>query len=353
MASVAHRPPPPPPPRAKAGARPAQTVPGKDGAPEWTTAPAASGSAMPAPEEAAAQNASKPAAAEGSASAGGGPLDFRQELERALLRRTSGVPSTSAAVTPPADPEDVASGEPAEQLVPAAAASYDVAAPPKLEPETRAEVAPPDAIPTAVAATAPASDTLQAPRATLSSPSSPSAALAVAIAPVRGGGSGVSTPRSLSTLGGAFSEVGYGGAVGAGSRTPRDDGHRLFAPLLGSGAALSSSSVGSTWGRKNLESELAHTRGELREARGHAAKLEEELRRVQVENAKLRHQVDIHKDRDDLLRDIRDRVSEADNSFGVASSSCAGGSGTGSVRSQGVGRRKTVCSTVCSMFGRQ
>lgn len=95
-----------------------------------------------------------------------------------------------------------------------------------------------------------------------------------------------------------------------------------------------------TWRRRNLEGELNLTRGELQEARLHSARLEQELQAMQRENAELKRRLEIQQDRDDLLRDIRDRVSEVSSHRGSLISSNVEQSG---------GR---LCRKVCSILGR-
>lgn len=95
-----------------------------------------------------------------------------------------------------------------------------------------------------------------------------------------------------------------------------------------------------TWRRRNLEGELNLTRGELQEARLHSARLEQELRAMQQENAELRRRLEIQQDRDNLLRDIRDRVSEVSSHRGSLISSDVAPFG---------GR---LCRKVCSILGR-
>lgn len=89
-----------------------------------------------------------------------------------------------------------------------------------------------------------------------------------------------------------------------------------------------------TWRRKNLEDELQLYAAELREARATAGSLQKELRAFQKENTWLKRQLEIQSDRDELLRDIRDRVSEGD--------AC-------SIDGQRKGR---LCGAVCAILGR-
>jgi len=91
--------------------------------------------------------------------------------------------------------------------------------------------------------------------------------------------------------------------------------------------------VYTTWHQKNLEGQLNVTQGELREARAHASRLEEEIKAMQSQNTWLKHQLDIQNSRDELLQDIRNRVSE--------------------VEVMRDGRRGGVCKSVCSLFGRR
>mmetsp|Transcript_101417 Transcript_101417/g.325881 ORF Transcript_101417/g.325881 Transcript_101417/m.325881 type:complete len:171 (+) Transcript_101417:101-613(+) len=58
------------------------------------------------------------------------------------------------------------------------------------------------------------------------------------------------------------------------------------------------------WGRKNLEDELKRTREEAREARRHASRAEQEMKTLQREHAKLREQMEIQLQRDNLLRAV-------------------------------------------------
>lgn len=92
------------------------------------------------------------------------------------------------------------------------------------------------------------------------------------------------------------------------------------------------------WRRKCLEDELQLTRGELREARQRAARVEEELRTTQRENARLRHELSIQRERDELLRSIHDRVSEASLLGGQVSQADT---------------RGRYCTSVCALFGRR
>lgn len=130
----------------------------------------------------------------------------------------------------------------------------------------------------------------------------------------------------------------------SGTRTPEEP---LFAPgptaKGGSFGAqlvdqkLPAGQVYTTWHQKNVGDELQLRNGELLEARRRATSLEEEVRTLQQENSWLRKQLDIHNDRDELLRDIRDRVSEVNVSQDTQHSQ----------------QRRNVCGSVCSLFGRR
>lgn len=92
-----------------------------------------------------------------------------------------------------------------------------------------------------------------------------------------------------------------------------------------------------TWQSKSLGDELQMTRGELSEVRRRAACLEDEVRALQKENIRLRQQLDIQNDRDDLLRDIRNRVSEAEIFQ----------------EPMGFRQKRGLCGSICSLFGRK
>jgi hypothetical protein len=93
--------------------------------------------------------------------------------------------------------------------------------------------------------------------------------------------------------------------------------------------------VYTTWGQKNLSSELLLMQGELAEARDRSSRLEEKNMDLANENAWLRKQLDIQRDSQELLRDIQSRVSE------------------GSLVFDPPPRQHGLCGAVCSLFGRR
>merc|ERR1712046_105696 len=100
-----------------------------------------------------------------------------------------------------------------------------------------------------------------------------------------------------------------------------------------------------TWGRKNIEGELQQVRGHLQEERQRNARLEEDLRRLQAENSKMRQQLEIQQDRDQLLLELqRSSVSEVGGgSFRVGDGSFVAGNQAST--------RPRVCSSICALFG--
>jgi hypothetical protein len=92
-----------------------------------------------------------------------------------------------------------------------------------------------------------------------------------------------------------------------------------------------------TWQQKNLGDELNFARGELLEARRRQEKLEEENRTLAQQNAWLKQQLDIRNDSDDLLRDIRNRVSVESERDGLNSGQ----------------PNRGLCGSVCALLGRR
>eukprot|EP00440_Ansanella_granifera_P032657 gb/GFBE01035429.1/.p1 GENE.gb/GFBE01035429.1/~~gb/GFBE01035429.1/.p1 ORF type:complete len:226 (+),score=32.40 gb/GFBE01035429.1/:1-678(+) len=125
-----------------------------------------------------------------------------------------------------------------------------------------------------------------------------------------------------------------------------ETGSMAAGSTLSSPRSLSAKSLASptrdrctTWRRRNLEHELQLARDELHEARLHASQLEAQLRSTQRELQRARHQLDVQKDRDDLLRDIlHDRAASEEAVNSTFSSHRKGGA---------------VCGAVCALFGRR
>lgn len=229
----------------------------------------------------------------------GKSLDFRSELQRKLQQRR---PSSPGSCSPQAEDRTIEKlSEPAMQEAPG------------YFPSSSSTASPSNAEPATIAVT----QMLQR--------SNPS-----------GLSSGRSTPRS-----GLYSFSDSSPKLPTKRAT---DGLQLH--LTSSGASTIASfddnqkETYTTWRRRNLEGELNLTRGELQEARLNSARLEQELRAMQRENAELRRRLEIQQDRDDLLRDIRDRVSEVSSNRGSIASSDHAQSG---------GR---LCRKVCSFLGR-
>jgi septal ring factor EnvC (AmiA/AmiB activator) len=96
--------------------------------------------------------------------------------------------------------------------------------------------------------------------------------------------------------------------------------------------------VYTAWQRKNLEVELQHTLGELSAERKRVVRLEQELRAVRREAERLQRTVDEQRDRDSILLDIRERLSEGSMASGSSLSSH---------------HRGGPCASVCCFFGRR
>lgn len=334
-------PPPPPPPRPTQRPRPAVSAAAASSSPEAYVAPAHRGSRGPewtagSPEEVPSVSAAPTAAV---------PLTFREELDRKLAGRGN-----------PRSHRDEPETERAS--VSARPSLLMIEEPDKLIAYT-AE-APSLCTASVTAPFACAADTWQRPLAAENSrpklPSPPLLQMPVTQESVYRG-----PPRTVPSSTSLRPPIAYSTASAASPSspsTPRSSaiGSFMDGPMhellythpggVGQGVQLPSSrfSVGSfdgssrqgytTWQRKNLEGELQMTLGELREARANAARLDEELRSCQKDNLWLRRRLDVQCDRDELLRDLCDRVSEGD---------------TASI----VPRQRRICGTVCAILGRQ
>eukprot|EP00929_Paragymnodinium_shiwhaense_P042511 TRINITY_DN21985_c0_g1_i1.p1 TRINITY_DN21985_c0_g1~~TRINITY_DN21985_c0_g1_i1.p1 ORF type:complete len:388 (+),score=95.38 TRINITY_DN21985_c0_g1_i1:102-1265(+) len=343
---------------------PAKAGDGCDGSPEWTSTP----SAEVAPEQEPPPAASK-------------TIDnFKEELARKLSLRSAPL---AAAVQPPAQPDVVDAEEkpsaapavaaeaptsgavPSKQLTPrlvataaaiAAGATAATASVQGQQDGTRSPAAtpmkastPPATTPAVLESSSGAlarTPVLATPRQTppKTPPKTPEEGQPVEplVAPDSSRGASSATRRpsepssSVSRLEAFSRRYGGTGIPGAAAQADRP-GIQLEESALAAG-------MYTTWGRKNLEGELQQSRGELREARLHASQMEEELRRLQQENAKLRHQLDIQRDRDTILRDIRESLEGSNASQRLLDHSHSSPS-----ERQG----RSLCGSVCALFGRR
>jgi hypothetical protein len=150
----------------------------------------------------------------------------------------------------------------------------------------------------------------------------------------------VSTPRSLSirSCTGGSSHIGN-------TRGQTNDDLLLFSASTSSTLKAVSRTndrqVYNTWQQKNIDSELQVMRGELNEARANCLRLEEQVRSLQQQNARLQQQLDIQSDGNEMLRDIRNRVraNSGSDSMDVP-------------RFREPARRPGLCGSVCALFGR-
>lgn len=286
-------------------------------------------------------------------------LNFREELARRLSKRGSidSLPDPSPPPTqeapevtssPPQEAGDVRLMQP--EPLDASTASSRAAArretPPKKEtpPNTPPRLPPGSAVELNATSTKPPQAKPVAPLVQQSG--APQKTLAAV--PSDGGAytkcsSGGSSPRS--TLGNdvQLDELLYRPPDGFGPGQPMG---KTNSNASGRGAASAPQPIYSAWRRKNIEDELQLAQNELREARQHSSRVEEDLRRTQAENSKLRQQLDLQRERDDLLRDLNG-VSEERNPH-----ASYGGSGSSGRHSETVPERGRVCGSVCSIFGR-
>mmetsp|Transcript_73760 Transcript_73760/g.153719 ORF Transcript_73760/g.153719 Transcript_73760/m.153719 type:complete len:178 (+) Transcript_73760:288-821(+) len=101
------------------------------------------------------------------------------------------------------------------------------------------------------------------------------------------------------------------------------------------------------WARKSLEDEVRCAKEESREAKRRATALEQELKTVRAENVKLRRELEIQRDRDSLLRELRESSRASDEEADRQSLSSQD-------RYRGVGSAGGgVCRSFCLFFGRQ
>lgn len=231
------------------------------------------------------------------------------------------------------------------------------AAPPLPQPKSRPPLLPPRKNSSESLATSSASNSL---------PSVP-----LVVAPVSDGRpypavdlvSEVSTPRSQSTIveSARVSEK-RGSKIDASSSRPSlsQAGQNLLdddLPLTSASAAptlkaasrrsvvrqaSSNDQIYSTWDQKNLATEVQRLSADLDDATTKNLRLEEQVRMLQRENARLQQRLDIQNDGDEMLREIRNR-------------------GRGSSDAESVNiplfreeptRRPGLCGSVCALFGR-
>jgi len=314
----------------------------------------------------------------------GVPPSFREELEKRLAGRSGAVPGNAATAIAGVAPASVGiaglalpveDGGPAavEAAVEPGAAPKEVSLPPPPPPRPpRAPRAPVPPLrlpsrqpePAQVLTPSAASVALVAPTA-----SERSAAAEVPLAP---------PPRPAPSLQG--SAAGDDGNHRAGTASecssPRStlgnnflDGppdELLYRPPAGLSlceqswsrdpAGVPDLSVPTTWRRKHLEGELQLVRGALRESRLRSVRLEEELQASQRENARLRRQLDVRCDRDELLRDVRQREdlrARAGEEATEPAGRRRGVRGCATKGSDGGGAGGRLCGAVIALLGRR
>jgi len=142
-----------------------------------------------------------------------------------------------------------------------------------------------------------------------------------------GADSGVSTPRHSAILG--DDELLY-------RPPPTVNAASAVAAGLGPGVGMYT-----TWGRKNLETELQTARNELLDSQRRSQLLEEECALLRKERDQLESQLRLNADAENLLRSVRRSISD-DN---AASDSID--------RNRSCDDSRSRCSLVCSFFGRR
>lgn len=110
---------------------------------------------------------------------------------------------------------------------------------------------------------------------------------------------------------------------GSRGRAPSDVVRAESTGLLGLGGSRS------TWGRRLLEADVRSLRAELQEERARSSRLAAELRHAQAKVEKLQGQLDLQRERDELLQDL-----------------------DSSLRQEQTRKGGRVCRSICALLGR-